>query len=95
MFFFARRGVGRWKLIPIQLSLLAALLVATFAFHISGTTLVELRIARLIVFVAIVVGIGWFSRRRAATVTGVRDRRALAALTARRYRAGPAQLRLR
>ena len=70
MFFFARRGPGRWKLIPIQLALLAALLAATFAFHISGTELVELRIARLIVFVAIVVGFGWFSRRRAASATG-------------------------
>ncbi len=64
MFFLARHGVGRWKLISIQLSLLAVLLVATFAFHISGTMLVELRIARLVVFVAIVVAIGWFSRRR-------------------------------
>jgi DNA-binding MarR family transcriptional regulator len=65
--FFARRGAGRWKLIPIQLALLALLLGATFAFHISGTELVELRIARLIVFVAIVFGFGWFSRRRAST----------------------------
>ena len=64
MLFFARQGPGRWKLIPIQLALLAVLLAATFAFHISGTMLVELRIARLIVFVAIVVGLGWFSRRR-------------------------------
>lgn len=66
MFFLARHGLSRWKLSSIQLSLLAALLVATFAFHISGTTLVELRIARLVVFIGLVVGIGWFSRRRGA-----------------------------
>lgn len=70
MFFLARHGLSRWKLIPIQLALLAALLAASFAFHISGTELVELRIARLVVFVAIVVGLGWFSRRRAGNATG-------------------------
>jgi hypothetical protein len=69
MFFLARQGAGRWKLIPIQLALLAVLLAATFAFHITGTTLVELRIARLIVFVVIVVGLGWFPRRRARNAT--------------------------
>ena len=83
MFFLARHGVGRWKLISIQPSLLAALLVATFAFHISGTTLVELRIARLVVFIGLVVGIGWFSRRRGAACRRPR-RRALAELAARR-----------
>ncbi|HXO09690.1 MAG TPA: hypothetical protein VN880_16730 [Solirubrobacteraceae bacterium] len=70
MLFLARQGAGRWKLIPIQLALLAVLLAATFAFHITGTTLVELRIARLIVFVVIVVGLGWSSRRRARNATG-------------------------
>jgi len=40
------------------------LLVVTFVFHVSGTTLVELRIARLVLLVALVVGFGLIVRRR-------------------------------
>jgi Tfp pilus assembly protein PilW len=54
----------------VQVTLLLALLIATLAFHVSGTTLVELRIARLILVVAAVVGLGWFSRRRSRDQLG-------------------------
>jgi len=54
----------RGRFVIVQVTLLVALLIATFAFHLSGTTLVELRIARLILVVAVVVGFGWLSRRR-------------------------------
>ena len=59
----------------VQVTLLAALLIATFAFHVSGTTLVELRIARLILVVAAVVGFGWFSRRRSRLHPGAQSER--------------------
>ncbi len=52
------------KLMLLQLGLLGVMLLATFALHVSGTTLVELRIARLVLVAALVVGFGWFSRRR-------------------------------
>lgn len=52
------------KLILIRLGFLGVLLVVTFVFHVSGTTLVELRIARLVLLVALVVGFGLISRRR-------------------------------
>jgi uncharacterized membrane protein affecting hemolysin expression len=47
----------------LQLASLGAALIATFVFHVSGTALVELRIARLALVVALVVGLSWFSRR--------------------------------
>lgn len=53
------------RLLAVRVALLVVLLVATYAFHISGTTLVELRIVRLVIFVALVVGVGWLARRRA------------------------------
>ncbi|MCL2419342.1 MAG: hypothetical protein FWD04_08620 [Conexibacteraceae bacterium] len=52
------------KLMLIRLGFLGVLLVVTFVFHVSGTTLVELRIARLVLLVALVVGFGLVSRRR-------------------------------
>lgn len=48
----------------IRIAMLAVLLLATFIFHVSGTALVELKIARLAIFVTLVVGVGWVSRRR-------------------------------
>ena len=39
------------------------LLVVTFVFHVSGTALVDLRIARLVLLVALVAGFGLVSRR--------------------------------
>lgn len=57
----------------IRLGLLAVLLVATFVFHIRGTTLVELRIARLVLLVALVGGFGLISRRRRRGVAGNRS----------------------
>jgi FtsH-binding integral membrane protein len=64
MRFLGSRGPARRKLMLIQAVFLAVLLVATFALHISGTMLVELRIARFVLFAALLVGVSWFSRRR-------------------------------
>jgi hypothetical protein len=52
------------KLILVRFGLLGVLLVVAFVFHVSGTALVELRIARLVLLVALVVGFGLISRRR-------------------------------
>ncbi len=52
------------KLMLIRFGFLGVLLVVTFVFHVSGTALVELRIARLVLLVALVVGFGLISRRR-------------------------------
>jgi hypothetical protein len=52
------------KLILIRLAFLAVLLVVTFVFHVRGTTLVELRIARLVLLAALVAGFTLISRRR-------------------------------
>jgi hypothetical protein len=52
------------KLMLINFALLGVLLVATFVFHVSGTALVELRIARLVLVVALVAGFRLISRRR-------------------------------
>lgn len=61
---FVLLGGRSRKLLLIRLGLLGVLLVATFVFHVSGTTLVELRIARLVLLAALVAGVGWISRRR-------------------------------
>ena len=52
------------KLIVIRFGFLSVLLVVTFVFHVSGTALVELRIARLVFLVALVAGFALISRRR-------------------------------
>ncbi|MFZ0376433.1 MAG: hypothetical protein WCD11_02300 [Solirubrobacteraceae bacterium] len=52
------------KLILIRFGFLGVLLVVTFVFHVSGTALVELQIARLVLLVALVVGFALISRRR-------------------------------
>jgi hypothetical protein len=52
------------KLLLIRFGFLGVLLVATFVFHVSGTALVELRIARLVLLVALVAVVGLISRRR-------------------------------
>jgi hypothetical protein len=52
------------KLMLIRFGFLGVLLVATFVFHLSGTALVELRIARVVLLVALVGGFGLISRRR-------------------------------
>ncbi len=58
------RSGGSRKLLAIRVAALAVLLLATFIFHVSGTTLVELKIARVVILIALVVGAGWYSRRR-------------------------------
>ncbi len=57
-------GARSRKLMLIRLAFLGVLLVATFVFHVSGTALVELRIARLVLLVALVASVGLISRRR-------------------------------
>ena len=52
------------KLILIRFGFLGVLLVVTFVFHVSGTALVELQIARLVLLVALVFGFALISRRR-------------------------------
>jgi hypothetical protein len=48
----------------IRLGFLVVLLVAVFAFHVSGTTLVVIRIVRIALVAALVVMLGWFRTRR-------------------------------
>lgn len=56
---------GRSRMLMlIRFGLLGVLLVVTFVFHASGTALVDLRIARLVLLVALVVGFGLITRRR-------------------------------
>lgn len=64
MGFFAMRPKFNRKLMYARLAMLVPLLIATFLFHISGTLLVAVRIARIALFVAIVVVAGWLERRR-------------------------------
>jgi 4-amino-4-deoxy-L-arabinose transferase-like glycosyltransferase len=52
------------KLTLIRVALLGAALIATFVFHLTGTALVELRIAQLVLLVALVAGLGLISRHR-------------------------------
>jgi hypothetical protein len=52
------------KLMLIRFGLVGVLLVVAFVFHVSGTALVDLRIARLVLLVGLVVGFGVISRRR-------------------------------
>lgn len=52
------------KLMLIRFGLLGVLLVAAFAFHLSSTALLDLRIARVLLFVAFGVGFAVVSRRR-------------------------------
>lgn len=59
------RGRSR-KLMLSASGFVGVLLVATFVFHISGTALVELRTARLVLVAALVGGLGLISRRRNA-----------------------------
>jgi hypothetical protein len=52
------------KLMLIRFAFLGVVLVVTFVFHVSGTALVELRIAQLVLLLALVAGFGLISRRR-------------------------------
>jgi hypothetical protein len=64
------QGGGRYRMVlVIRVAMLVVLLLATFILHVSGTALVELRIARLAIFVALVVGVGWVSRRKRLSST--------------------------
>ncbi|HEY5261697.1 MAG TPA: hypothetical protein VIJ33_06255 [Solirubrobacteraceae bacterium] len=57
-----RRGRNR-NLIYVRPAFLLVVLVAAFGFHARGSTLVDLRVAGLVV-VLLVVGAGWVARRR-------------------------------
>lgn len=52
------------KLLLIRFGFLGVLLVVTFMFHVSGTLLVEIKIARLVLLAALVAGFGLISRHR-------------------------------
>lgn len=70
---FDRRGRHR-KLIYIRLAFLVPVLIAAFVFHISGSTLVIVRIALVAV---LVLAAGWLARHRQrgeATGAGPADR---------------------
>lgn len=57
------RGRSR-KLLLIRVGFLGVLLVVTYLFHVSGTALVEVRIARLVLLAVLVGGFGLIARRR-------------------------------
>jgi hypothetical protein len=70
LFRLGPQGGGRYRMVlVIRVATLVVVLLATFILHVSGTALVELRIARLAIFVALVVGVGWVSRRKRLSST--------------------------
>ena len=85
------QGGGRYRMVlVIRVAMLVVLLLATFILHVSGTALVELRIARLAIFVALAVGVGWVSRAQATELHHYTPRRrsvAPASLSASGWRA--------
>ena len=61
----------------IRLAFLVPVLIAAFVFHISGSTLVIVRIARIALVAVLVLAAGWLARRRQreeATGAGPTDR---------------------
>lgn len=60
--FLLRRNRSR-PLLYVYVASLVALLVAAFVLHVSGTALAVLRVARIVVIVAI-LGVGALWRRR-------------------------------
>jgi hypothetical protein len=48
----------------VRLAFLGALLAATFVFHVSGSTLLELRIARIVLVALFVVASARITHRR-------------------------------
>jgi hypothetical protein len=64
MFAPIRLGGRSRRLMLIRFGFLGVLLVVTFVFHVSGTALVELRIARLVLLVALAAGFSLVARRR-------------------------------
>ena len=73
MFFFLRRNRSR-PLLYLYVATLVVLLVAAFVLHASGTTLAIIRIARIVVIVAI-IGAGAILRRRGPGHADLRSRR--------------------
>jgi hypothetical protein len=65
LLFRSRRGRRGRVYIAVRLVLVVAFLVAVFAFHAHGTTLVILQVARVALLVA-VLGTAWLARRRRA-----------------------------
>jgi hypothetical protein len=64
--FLFRRNRSR-PLLYVYIATLVALLVAVLVLHVSGTTLAIIRVARIVVIVAI-IGVGAMLRRRNARV---------------------------
>ena len=65
LLFGSRRGRRGRVYLAIRLVLVVAFLVAVFAFHAHGTTLVILQVAR-VALLAAVLGTAWLARRRRA-----------------------------
>ncbi len=57
-----RRGRNK-NLLYVRLAFLAIVLIAAVGFHARGSTLVDLRVAGIVV-VVLVLGAGWVARRR-------------------------------
>jgi hypothetical protein len=70
MLFAILLGGRSRKLMLIRFGLLGVLLVVAFALHLSGTALVDLRIARVVLLVACGVGFAVVSRRRRRNAAG-------------------------
>jgi uncharacterized membrane protein len=52
------------KTMYVRLAFLIPLAVAVFVLHLSGTALIELRVARIVVVALLLFGFAWFRRRR-------------------------------
>ena len=70
--FFLRRNRSR-PLMYAYIATLVALLVAVFVLHASGTELAIIRVARIVVVVAIVGAGAWLRRRDARTAQAAKQ----------------------
>lgn len=52
------------QFVLVRIVLLALLLIATFLFHVRGTSSLEMGLFRLALVVSIVIGSTWLARRR-------------------------------
>ncbi len=59
------RGRGRLRrTMYLRLALVVPVLIAAFVLHVSGETLVIMRVARIAIVLAFVAGAWWLRRRR-------------------------------
>lgn len=69
------RGARYRTSVLIRVVLLVLLLVATFLFHISDRTQVELRVVRIAIVAAIAIGGWWLAKNRGNRGSGFRGLR--------------------